>query len=207
MSEAHVQSPCVLPSGYGDNRITLLARDPHWLFAYWEISHTKRNTFFEEFGQTVWEKSVPVLKVTNVSSNSSFYVRINEYSDNWYINVPDTNSLYVVEIGRKVSDEFFIHLASSNYIETPTDKCSLNDSACFIDYRSLQSGTLDLASNTISKRVDRLEEFQEQIGISSPELLTQRMEASLLGISSAELFGINLQQHLGISSAILFNRS
>ena len=25
------------PSGYGDNKIVLLARDPWWIFAYWEI--------------------------------------------------------------------------------------------------------------------------------------------------------------------------
>jgi uncharacterized protein len=207
MSEAHTQSPCELPSCYGDNKITLLARDPHWLFAYWEISNTKENTFFEEFGQTVWQKSVPALKVTNVSQNSSFFIRINDFSDNWYINVPDTNNLYIAEIGRRVAGEFFIHLASSNYAATPTDKSSRNTAACYIDYRSLRKGTLDLASRNIYGSVERIEEFEARIGLSSPELQNRRLGESLFGVSSAELFGIKLEEHLGISSAVLFTRS
>jgi hypothetical protein len=27
-----------LPSGYGDNKILLLVRDPYWVYSYWEIS-------------------------------------------------------------------------------------------------------------------------------------------------------------------------
>ena len=207
MSEAHALSPYELPSSYGDNKITLLARDPHCLYAYWEISTTKRDTFFDELGPTVWEKSVPVLKVTNVSHNSSFFVRINDFSDNWYIQVPDSNNLYVVEIGRKVADEFFIHLASSNYAVTPTNKSSGDTSAYFIDYRSLQKGTLNLASRTIYEKTDRIEDFEVTVGLSSPELQAGRFAESLLGVSSAELFGIKLQEHLGVSSVILFNRS
>ena len=37
-----------LPSGYGDNKIVLLARDPWWIFAYWEILKDKKEAVIEK---------------------------------------------------------------------------------------------------------------------------------------------------------------
>lgn len=200
MSEVHAQRTFHLPANYNINSICLLARDPHWLFAYWELSDEKKKEFIEEFGSELWERSIPVLKVTNVSKNTSFYIRINEFSNNWYINVADTNSLYVVEIGRKVSEHFFINLAGSNYVATPSDSISTNTNAYFIDYKNLRSGTIDPESGKIYETHDFKLYSQVLFGLSSPELFGINLQESLFGISSAELFGINIAEHLGISS-------
>lgn len=204
MSDVHTQSTYHLPLGYNDNRITLLARDPHWLFAYWEISDEKRNVFLREFGQELWQKSVPVLKVTNVTNNSSFYIRINDYTNNWYINVPDANCLYVAEMGRRVSEEFFISLASSNHAATPGDSVSANTAAYFIDYRDLKSGNLSLEEGKIYETYKLRSYGKVVTGPSSPGMFGISLEESALGVSSAELFGISLlEEHLGISSQSL----
>ena len=180
----------MLPSQYNEDRIVLLSRDPHWLYAYWEISEERKNEFYKDFGQELWEKSSPVLKVINVTKNESFFVRINDFSDNWYINVPDSNSTYVAEIGRMVSGRFFINLVCSNQAVTPGENISLNTSVLFVDYRDLRSGLVDLSA------------------IKSYEpgnFKTQTLEP-LINVSSPGLFGGKFEEHLGISSANFMQR-
>lgn len=200
MSAVEHESSYFLPSEYSDHRVTLLARDPHWLFAYWEIADEIKNSFLDDLGSELWERSVPVLKVVNVSKNTDHYIRINDFSNNWYVNVPDANCLYVAEIGRKVSDRFFINLASSNYTVTPGDHVSSNNAVYFINYKDLKSGTLDLDSKNIYEMQDFRWQFQGISGLSSPELSNFNLGESVTHISSAELFGINLPEHFGISS-------
>lgn len=200
MSVVQTISQYYLPDSYDDNRITLLARDPHWLYAYWDLSAEKKNAFFRDFGRELWEKSHPVLKVVNVSRNESIYIRINDFSNNWYIHVPDSNCLYTAEIGRKVPDSFFINLANSNYTVTPGDYISPNTSAYFVDYRDVRDGKIDLDARKVYQYHDF--EFQSQgvIGLSSPELYGQNLTASESGVSSLELSGFNLLERLGVSS-------
>lgn len=173
MSEAYMPDSHQFFSGYNDNRIVLLARDPHWLYAYWELSEENKKKFYEDFGHELWEKSLPVLKVTNVSKNERFYIRINDFSDNWYINVSDSDSLYVAEIGRMVSGQFFINLASSNYTVTPGENVSMNTSAYFINYKDTKNGTLDPKSGKIYETYNELLgiNLAEHLGVNSENLV------------------------------------
>ncbi|MCX7710762.1 MAG: DUF4912 domain-containing protein [Clostridia bacterium] len=200
MSEVHTHHVYNLPYSYSDNRIVLVAKDPYWLYAYWEMSEERKNIFFEEFGQRLWEKSIPVIKVTNVSNNSSFYIRINDFTNNWYIQVPDPESLYVAELGRQVTDQFFIHLFSSNYVSTPSSSVSSNTGAYFINYKDLRHGRLDINTGEIYESYNYKSQSTLISGISSPELMHFNLQQSAFGISSAELFGINFAEQLGISS-------
>ncbi|MCR4434794.1 MAG: DUF4912 domain-containing protein [Clostridiales bacterium] len=178
MPVAYSQDTYHLPAGYNDSRIVLLARDPHCIFAFWEVSGDTRSHFIEEFGSELWDKSTPVLKVTNVSKNSSFHIRVNDFATNWYIRVEDSDSLYFAELGRMVSGRFFINIASSNYIATPSENVSSNTTAYFADYRDFTKGRLDLEGCRIYENCGSGQDSKGLIGLSSAELF---------GISSAEL--------------------
>jgi hypothetical protein len=183
MSELQTKCSCHQPLGYDDNKIVLLARDPHWLYAYWEISETKKNSFKTEFGEGLWDRSIPAIKIINVSKNTSNTIRVNDFSDSWFIKVDDANAIYVAELGRVVANQFFVNLTCSNYVSTPSNSISANTGAYFVDYKDLRNGRLDLESGQI------YETFEIQTDINTK-----------LGLSSAELFNENLTQHLGISS-------
>lgn len=200
MPDVQALSTYDLPYSYEDNRVVLMARDPHLLYAYWEISPHRKNNFIKEFGNEMWNKSVPVLKIYNVSKNTSFYVNISDSANNWYINVPDASSLYSAELGRRISEDFFINLAYSNYINTPGDAVSDNYASYFINYRDLKNGRLDYEAGKIYDTYHFSGQSVWATGLSSPELAGINMEESLFGLSSAELFGINISKHLGISS-------
>lgn len=135
MSEMQPAHEYALPEGYEDTRAVLMARDPHWLYLYWNIAEGTAKSFYDELGGELWDKSTPVIKVTNVSLNKRHYIRINDFSTSWYINVPDARCMYTAEIGRKISDGIFISFAASNFVETPGDNMGSPAAPLFVDFR------------------------------------------------------------------------
>lgn len=173
MPELYQQIVSDLPEKHEQDCITLLARDPHCIYVYWEISESNKNMLLNEFGSEFMNKSVPVLKITNISKNESFYVRINDFANYWYINVTESNSIYVVEIGRRISDNFFISILNSNSIVTPGESASSDSTAYFINYNDLKQGRLN--QGIIKKYGSQVQNlpFADYFGISSQEFTGQ----------------------------------
>lgn len=175
MPELYPQNEINMPAKCGQDRLTLLVKDPHWLYVYWEISETRKNLMLQDFGMDLLERSIPVLKVINISKNECFYVRINEFSNSWYLNVPDSNCLYMVEIGRRISENFFISILNSNSIVTPGESLSYDTSACFVNYIDLREGRLDIGN---MKKYEFLKPANEErhFGESSAQFYTDHMK-------------------------------
>lgn len=140
MSEIEPVNTYELPAGYGDNRVVLMIKDPHWIFAYWDIDPAVSDLFRSDFGNDIWDRSAPFLKIRNITKNEESYIRINEFSKSWYISVPELDCLYTVEVGRKVGERFFVCLAESNVIATPRNSVSSNTETFFINYKKPEQG-------------------------------------------------------------------
>lgn len=184
-------------------RMVLLPRDPHCLYAYWEIPQNSQNKLKYELGESLWEHSLPVLKIMNISKNTVTYIEINDISNNWFVSVEDANSLYLAEIGRRISDNCFIQLASSNYIYTPNNDFSSNSASYFVDYKDLRHGKFNFESGLIYQSLEFKKEAFLSLGLSSPQVFGSNRFENLMSMSSAELFKINLKQYIGISSLMM----
>lgn len=122
-----------LPHRYGVDRLALMARDPHWLFAYWEITATKQEEFNTNYGPTAWNSTHPVLRVYDVTgvefngANAKGFVDIHvgEHVDNWHIQVGEPDRSFCVDLGRMFQDGRFVTLLRSNIVTTP--RASLSD--------------------------------------------------------------------------------
>jgi len=121
-----------LPHYYGIDRLALLARDPYWLYAYWEITATKQEEFSNAYGPGAWSSSLPVLRLYDVTglepgSQTSPYIDIgiNEDADNWNIQVGKPDRSFFVDLGRRFADGRFVTLLRSNIVTTP--RASLSD--------------------------------------------------------------------------------
>lgn len=112
-----------LPCEYGETRIFLIPRDPFWMFTYWELTpETKAK--YQEMRKQGGTLILRVYDVTGVefdgtNANSFFDITINESVDNWYINVPQVNRNWCVDIGVKLPDGSFIHFTRSNVVFMP----------------------------------------------------------------------------------------
>lgn len=119
-----------LPFKYENTVIKVLYQNPNLLFAYWDISDKDIKELKNNFGEDFFNKTKPVLIVTNLTKNYSFEVEINDFASNWYIRVDDTKCKYSVELVRKLinnnvnTDEELltpVNIINSNTIEIPND--------------------------------------------------------------------------------------
>lgn len=116
-----------LPRSYGDNRIVLLVRDPHWLYAYWEISEEKRWEISSTFGNDIWKKAKLTLKLHQIEPKYHIEkaIFINPWANNYYINVDEADCVYLVKLGLTLEENnTFISLITSNEIKTPANTIS-----------------------------------------------------------------------------------
>lgn len=125
---APVQHPGELPEGYGDNQITLLARDPEWIFAYWEINSAKIQEVCQCFGADAWDRAQHVLRVYDTTdllfngynANHYFDIQISRLSRQWHVEVGQANRTYCIDRGLIIDNQFVV-LARSNFVTTPAN--------------------------------------------------------------------------------------
>ena len=157
----------LLPASYNETSITLLIRDPFWLYVYWDFSRGVKENLEKKFGE--WKRTPLSLKVWEEQESGGiepgFYnVSVNPATGHWYINV-QPNRQYTVELGYFTPSGEFVTLARSNTVVTPRAAVSeVVDEEWMIveeDFRRLyqlagdpQAGSAELAE-TLLKRLER----------------------------------------------------
>lgn len=122
----------VMPTEYGSTSITLLARDPHWVHAYWEVAPSSLEQMRQAIGHDVVERCAWVLRVYDVSlinfngsnANHWFDISVGMEANHWYINLWSDHITCCADIGLRAPDGTFHMLARSNYITTPREYLS-----------------------------------------------------------------------------------
>ncbi len=113
------------PESYGENIITLMVRDPYWLYSYWELAPEVSRELADVLGEEEFETSRLVLRIydvtgTDIDDPAGFEdIDIAHGARNWYINVTRVEREYAVEIGVLAPDGAFLVLARSNRVALP----------------------------------------------------------------------------------------
>ena len=107
----HFEQLGELPQGYGQRTLYLIARDPHWLFTYWEVN-------WSEFPAS----SKFSLKV--VGGGEERLIEINPEAKNWYIPVDKSGVTFTAELGYFNAAGAWETIVRSNDAATPTDALS-----------------------------------------------------------------------------------
>jgi hypothetical protein len=101
-----------MPSGYGE--MFLIARDPHWLFTYWDFDYAKfpipRKLFIEVYRNNELESTI----------------EINDIARNWYIPVQSASSEYSVVFGYRGTDDVWTIVGKAGPAQTPPESISPN---------------------------------------------------------------------------------
>jgi hypothetical protein len=104
-----------LPRSYGTQSLTLMARDPHSIFAYWDID------WAAAFHQAEPQDRKVHLRLLNADGSEETTVEVEPMAGSCYITVPDANATYAGEIGYFQPAEVWNSLATSELITTPPD--------------------------------------------------------------------------------------
>ncbi|MFC1577234.1 DUF4912 domain-containing protein [Candidatus Omnitrophota bacterium] len=115
-----------LPSAYGRTKLTLIARDPSWAHAYWEIAPSSIESLKGLIGEEL-SAAATVLRMYDVTykdfngsnANHWYDIEVGPFANNWYINFWSDNVVYCCELGMRAADGKFFPLVRSNFIHIP----------------------------------------------------------------------------------------
>ncbi len=117
-----------LPEGYGDSRIVLLPRDPHWAYAYWDIPNEHKEQLRQQGGAQLalrlyealgeWEDLNETLGRETQAHAMKEYP-CDELAREWYLPVPSSDRSYFVEIGYNTETGEWLPLARSARVMIP----------------------------------------------------------------------------------------
>jgi hypothetical protein len=119
-----------LPEAYGTGRLFFAARDPYWIYAYWDYT---------------WQQMEDMRKVARhgelklrVHAGSSFRspiqqeITLNPSARNWFVNVGAANSDYCAELGYYDFHGRFVPASRSKPTHTPPDQPSHHSEVRFV---------------------------------------------------------------------------
>lgn len=110
-----------LPEGYGFDRLTLMVRDPHWLYCYWELRPERLAEVRAELDGQSW----PVLRVNLLGEGDEvldgWEYGVGEDARSWYVHTGRPGARFRAELGLRDNAGRYRLLVASNTVSAPMD--------------------------------------------------------------------------------------
>jgi hypothetical protein len=117
-----------LPSGYGEEQIGLMVRDPYMVHVYWEVTPARIEREKAWFG---WNSKIAlrVYDVTGIQFDGRnalgyFDQEVSQSIGSWYFDVGRPSHSFVADVGLLSPEGRYHTLARSNFISMPRDGVS-----------------------------------------------------------------------------------
>ncbi len=119
-----------LPESYGTGRLFFTARDPHWLYAYWDYTWKQ----LEEMRSVARNNDLKLRIYLGQDSKAPLYqeIVIHPPAHNWFIKVDQSNTEYYAEFGYEDLSGNYVSTSRSKPIRTPPDQISDHTEAQFV---------------------------------------------------------------------------
>ena len=116
-----------LPEAYGSKKLFLVCRDPHWAFAYWDLTWQQ---FQDSARQSVDGKLF--LQVYSDRGDRLQQIQIFDGTRNWYLHLNQPNHRFYAEIGFYLSSGKFEVICRSQTVSAPRDQVASGAQARFV---------------------------------------------------------------------------
>ncbi len=113
-----------LPATYHQDHLFLIARDPRWLFAYWDFDFARFHPSEMRYGYVQF-----FLKISREDGGQEASVEIKPEARNWYVAVNHPDTTYVAEIGYFGKEGEWRSVAASQRAHTPPDSLAADTNA------------------------------------------------------------------------------
>ena len=115
-----------LPESYFEDTLFLVARDPRWLFSYWDFNWGRFSA--ESFRGGVKQF---FLKIYTAAGADAGLIEINPEARNWYVPVNSPDTAYFAEIGYFDKSGAWQKIVQSGVAATPSDSLASDAGADF----------------------------------------------------------------------------
>ena len=105
-----------LPASYQQDTLFLTARDPRWLFCYWDFDWTQIPTGAFRYGVPMF-----YLRISRVLGGEEGTIEIKPEARNWYVPVNSAGTQYFAEIGYYNNEGTFVSCVRSADAATPVE--------------------------------------------------------------------------------------
>lgn len=194
-----------LPEAYGTKKLLLAARDPHWLYAHWDLTQEQQ----QHFNSLSADRHL-VLRVREDAPDArpATETHVHPESRHWFVHVTRPGTRYVAELGFYGKGGTWSAIANSSPAATPPDRVSTDASAEFVAIPSelplshlvsltegAASGSLPLASALEELRAQGHPELPASATVPPPAPWTADQERVL-----AEILSTDAMQRIWIGS-------
>ncbi|MSR64608.1 MAG: DUF4912 domain-containing protein [Verrucomicrobiae bacterium] len=124
-----------LPDSYATGRLFLSARDPHWMYSYWDYGREQMHDFrMSARNGTVYLR---VCDVTDINFNGhnapvAQEIALDPNAREWYIHVAKASRNWVAQLGFYEPNGNFRVVSTSRVTHTPSDSVSNDTRARFV---------------------------------------------------------------------------
>jgi len=125
---APAEEPGELPEAYGTQRLLLTARDPHWLYVYWDFTSEQ----LRQHNALSADSHLVVRVYANaIAGQPLSETHVHPESRNWFIHVGQGGVKFIATLGYYNRKKAWITLATSGATLTPPDRLSEDTSVRF----------------------------------------------------------------------------
>jgi hypothetical protein len=118
----HLDSPAgELPDAYGTKKLLLTARDPHWLYAHWDLTRQQQSKLNAKSADG---HLVLRIYANKVEGHPAYEIHVHPESNHWFAHVERAGNPYAAEIGYYSSVGKWIRTSVSSGTVTPPDAVS-----------------------------------------------------------------------------------
>jgi hypothetical protein len=149
-----------LPEAYGTQRLLLTARDPHWLYARWDMTREQQR----RYNRLSTDGHLVLHIFTNeAKGRPENHVHVHPESTHWFVPVAAAGTKYVGVIGYYQTDGKWVAISTSDATMTPPDTMSEDTSAQFatIPIEVPFAQLMELARSAVRENIPLAEILQQ----------------------------------------------
>ena len=115
-----------LPESYGTKKLFLTARDPHWLYAHWDLTREQQNDYN---GLSTDGHLVLRIFAGKIEGHPAYEIHVHPESRHWFAHVERAGNTYAAELGYYSALGKWMRIAVSSGTLTPPDAAAAESEA------------------------------------------------------------------------------
>jgi uncharacterized protein len=108
------------PEAYGTQRLLLVARDPHWLYANWDLTRSQ----LEHFNRLSGQGHLMLRIYQDTGTSPCKELPVHPESRNWFVQVEQAGCTYRADLGYYSQGGSWVTISASSPVATPAEGLS-----------------------------------------------------------------------------------